>query len=136
MFAVLAHCFLIDAILHHLYQSVVAKTGDGTRSGLLRYTEHLHKLLRLEFLGQLAETLAVAGAALTYHKLLVLIGKVVKCHLAEKELLRLILDLHHYPTETLVYLVHRKRVVLLPLIPMAHQDERQRDADAIIRNTL
>ena len=36
----------------------------------------------MELFWQLAETLAVAGAALPYHKLLVLVGKVVISHLA------------------------------------------------------
>ena len=132
----LTHHLLIDAVFHHLYHPVVAESGDSTRSGLLRASEHVHELLGLEFIGQFAETFFVATCAATLYKLLVLVGKVVERHLTKEELLTLVLDFHCQAAEPLVGVIHRQRFGLLPLVPMAHQNEGQRNSDAVVRDSL
>ena len=127
---------MIEAILHLLNDAFTNETINGFPCRRLGGAKTLHELLRLEFVGQLAEALIIAGAASPDNKLLVLIGEVVECHFAEEKLLAAVLDVHCQATQAAVLVIHRQRAILLPLIPMAHQDKGQRDADAVVRNTL
>ena len=102
----------------------------------LRYPKHLHKLLRLELVRQLAEAVVIAGRSATLYEPLVLVGEVVVSHFSEEEMLAFILHLHSKPAESPVPVVHRQRMVFLPLFPMTHQDKRQRDSYAVIWNTF
>ena len=81
-------------------------------------------MLRLELIRQLAVTFIISSSTTAGHKLLVLVCKIVEGHLAEEELLALVLDFHRQTTQAFVGVIHCQRLVLLPPIPMAHQDER------------
>ena len=125
-----------ESVLHTLYDAVFLESVESPCGSRLGTAETVHELLGLELVGQLAETLIVTGGTAAYHKLLVLVGEVVESHLTEEELLALILDLHRQATKPFVGVIHRQRLTFLPLVPMAHQDEGQRNADAVVRNTL
>ena len=128
--------FPIQTVLHILDNTLAEKALDGFRCRRLRNAEAFHELLCLELVGQLAKTLLVAGAAATYHELLVLVGEIVERHLTEEELLAFVLDFHRQTAKPFVIIIHRQCAVLLPLVPVSHQDKRQRDADTIIRNSF
>ena len=130
------HQLTIQAILHYLDDAFTHEAVDGLPCRWLRDIEAFGELLRLELVGQLAEALLIAGAAFPDNELLVLIGEVIVCHLDEEELLAAILNLHSQTAQPAVPVVHRQRLRPLPLIPMAHQDKRQRDAYAVVRDTL
>ena len=115
---------------------ILKKPCYGTLGSRLRTSKHLHKLLRFEFLRQLSETFIIAGGATTLYKLLILISKIVVSHLTEIELLALVLDLHRQAAKPAVSVIHCQRLMLLPFLPMAHQNKGQRDADAVVRHTL
>ena len=119
-----------------LDDAVLKESGDVARSRRLRAFERIHHLLRLELIGQLAIAFIVAGSSAAHHNLLVLIGEVVVGHFAKEELLTLVLDFHCQTAEPLVGVIHRQRLTFLPLIPMAHQNERERHPYTIIRYTL
>ena len=99
--------FPIGAVGYALDDTVLKKSGNVARSRGLRALEWIHHLLRLELVRQLSIAVIKTSSPAAYHKLLVLVGKVVVGHFAEKELLRLILDFHHYAAESLIYLIHR-----------------------------
>ena len=121
----LIHHFPIQSVLHLLNHLFILKADDGSRCCRFRTAEAVHKLLRLELLGQLTETLIITGGTASRHELLVLVSEIVECHLAEEELLALVLDFHCQTAQTAVSVIHRQRLRLLPLVPMAHQDKRQ-----------
>ena len=128
--------FPVKSILSTFYNLIFFKTSYCSGCRCTRTPEALHELFRVKLLRQLPEALVVAGGAAALHKLLVLVGEVVKGHLAEEELLAAILDVHRQAAEPLVRLVHRQRPGTLPLLPVAHQDEGQRNAYPIIGYAL
>ena len=73
---------------------------------------------------------------MSLRELLTLVFKVVLRHLTEEELLAAVLDVHRQAAETSVGVVDAEGLLFLPLVPVAHQDEGQADADAVVRDTL
>ncbi len=69
-------------------------------------------------------------------ELLPLVLEVVLRHLAEEEVLAAVLYLHRQAAKTFVRVIDGEGLMLLPFVPVAHQDEGQADADAVIRDAL
>ena len=124
---------LIESELHILNNPVFLETLDRTCCRCIAAAETVHELLRLKLVREFSIALVVAGCPAAHHELLVLIGEVVVGHLAEEEVLALVLDFHRQAAEPFVGVIHRQRLRLLPFIPVAHQNERKRHTDTIIR---
>ena len=79
--------FPIGTIAQFLYEPIGFQALQSTRCCRVIRVEAVLELLRLELIGQFAETVIIAGGAATLHKLLVLVGEIVESHLTEEELL-------------------------------------------------